>query len=150
MVDDGKKKFTVDLALNPFIEFKSKKAPLWFELGRGGKDPKKHVQEIVIKRTLELCPKKWKQKMLDEGVYAVARYDLAQFATALNALQKNIAKVIPKKEQTVKAVATRNKKEDKKVDTSLSVAKTKGKKLYEKITKVILEKVTSASGRFER
>lgn len=146
MTDGGKQKFTVDLALNPFNEFKVKKAPLWFELGKGGKDLKKHVQEIVIKRTLELDPKKWKQKTLDEGVYAVARYDLTRFATALNALQKDIAKVIPKKEQTVKAFATQNKK----VDTSLSVAETKVKNFYEKITKMILKKVTSASGRFER
>ena len=141
MADEGKRNFTVNLKLNPYGEFKGKVAPLWFE-----KRPKlkARVKEIPIKKTIELDPKKWKQKTLEQGVYAVARYELARFATALNALQKDIDKAIPAKQQKAKDFIKTNKNDSKEVDASLSNAEKKVEKLYAAISKTITEKVISA------
>ncbi len=141
MADDGKKTIVVDVTINPFGEFKGSQAPEWFKAR-----PKlvSIVKDIKVKRSMELDPRKWKKKVLVDGVYAVARYDLALFATALNGMQKDIDKAIPPKEQKKNKFKANDKTETKEVGAALSNAEAKVTKLWKKISKSIDDKVSLA------
>ena len=138
---DGKKKFSIDMKISPFGEFRGRSAPDWF-VAR----PKLMalVKDIPIKRTLMLDPKKWTQKDLEQGIYAVAKYELAIFSTALSTMQKDIDKAVPPKERKNKKFTSNTKNESKEEGAALSVAETKVKKLYARISKQITDKIDNA------
>lgn len=140
MADDGKVKIAIDLKLNPFGECKGAKAPDWFAAR-----PKlmAKVKEIQIKESMELNPK-WKKKVIEKGIYAVARYELARFATALDSMQKDIDKAIPPKERKNKKFTSDTKKESKEESTALSNAEQKVTKVWGKISGLIQTKVADA------
>lgn len=141
MADDGKAKISVDVKINPFGEFKGSQAPEWFAAR-----PKlvKIVAPIPVKRMMMLDPRKWKKKTIEDGVYAVARYELALFATALNGMQKDIDKAIPPKERKKKKFTANTKDESKEEGTALSNAEKKVTSLWKKISKQIEDKVSLA------
>lgn len=141
MADGGKKKISIDMEVNIFGECKGRKAPEWFAAR-----PKllALVKDIPVKETMELDPRKWDKKKVENGVYAVARYELAVFSTALANLQKDIDKAIPKAEQKNKKFKANDKTESKEEGAALSAAETKVKKLYARISKGISDKVSLA------
>lgn len=145
MAEDGKVKIAIDMKLNPFGEFKGATAPDWFKAR-----PKlmAKVKEIHIKKTMELTPK-WKKQVIEKGVYAVARYELARFATALNTMQKDIDKAIPPKERKNKKFTSDTKKESKEENAALSNAEQKVTKLWGKISGLIQGKVADALDEIE-
>lgn len=140
MADDGKKKFSIDMKINPYGEFKGEKAPDWFDAR-----PKltKLVTEIEVKRSMELDPRKWKQKDLEQGVYAMARYELKVFATALNSMQKTIDGVIPPKDQKKRKFSD-TKGETKEETKALSDVEKKVSSLWKKVSQKISDKVSLA------
>lgn len=140
MANDGKVKIAIDMKLNPFGEFKGAKAPDWFAAR-----PKlmAKVKELQVKKTMELAPK-WKKKVIEKGVYAVARFELARFATALNAMQKDIDKAIPPKERKNKKFTSDTKKVSKEENSALTNAEQKVTKLWGKISSLIESKVATA------
>ncbi len=146
MADDGKTKIAIDMKLNPFGEFKGAKAPDWFAAR-----PKlmNKVKDIQIKKTMVLDPNKWKKKVIEQGVYAVARFELARFATALNTMEKDIDKAIPPKERKNKKFSSDTKKESKEETAALSNAEQKVTKLWGKIAGLIESKVGDALDEIE-
>ncbi|MEP1355343.1 MAG: hypothetical protein ABJX32_05030 [Tateyamaria sp.] len=140
MAADGKNKIVINMKINPFGEFKGAKPPDWFKARE--KEMAK-VKELEIKRTMMLAPK-WKKKVLEQGIYAVARYELARFATALNSMQKDIDKAIPPKERKTKKFTSDTKKESKEVGAALTNAEKKVTKLWNKISAQILSKIDDA------
>lgn len=140
MADVAKKKFLIETTINPFQETRSKKAPAWFDARPG---LKKSVTGIEIKRSLELDPRKWKTKDIVDGVHAVARYELALFATQLNDVEKSILKALPKEEQKKKTFV-KGAKEEAKEKKALDDAESEVEKLYKRISKAIDKKVSLA------
>ncbi len=146
MADDHKKDFAIDVTINPYGECKKSEPPAWFEAR-----PKltKLVTDIQVKRTLKLDARKWKKKDLEDGVYAVAKYHLAMFSTALTTLEKDIDKTFDKKKENAKkkrdAKFYRNTKEESKEESAaLSTAEKKVTALWKKIEKGITDKVSLA------
>ncbi|WP_343079622.1 hypothetical protein [Ostreiculturibacter nitratireducens] len=140
MADLVKKKFVVDTVINPFGETRTKKAPDWFEAR-----PKllKSITGISVKRTLDLDPRKWKTKDLVDGVYAVARYELALFSSQLSSIEKDIFKSLTKDEQKKKKFS-KNSNESKEEKKALDDAESEVEKLYKKTVKDIEKKVSLA------
>lgn len=136
----GKKKITIDVKINPYGETKTKKAPQWFV---ARPDAGKAVSEISVKRTMELDPRKWKKKTLEDGVYAVARYELARFATILATQKQQIVKALPAKEKK-KKFTNKTKDESKEVNNALDKAETEVKKSFNQIAKIIEDKISLA------
>lgn len=82
MADDGKKEFKAEIKCNILAETDDKDQKylkdklsdkLWKSLNK----------EIPYSEKVSLDGRKWKQKDLDDGIFAVARYELKQFGTAL-------------------------------------------------------------------
>lgn len=146
MADENKKDIAIDVTINPYGECRKNEPPAWFAAR-----PKltNIVQEIKVKRTMKLDARKWKKKDLESGVYAVAKYDLAVFATALSNMEKDIDKVFEANKQNGKgkrdAKFYRNTKDDTKEEVA---ALTSGEKrvtaLWKKISKNIDDKVSLA------
>lgn len=138
MADDGKAKISVDTKISPFAEAKGKE-PEWFAAR-----PKLRgkLKDIHIKETLTLDPRKWKKKHLQEGVYSVARYELARFATVLSTIQKDIDKAFPPKE-TKKFIAN-NRKETSDQKKALDAAEKKVMTTWAKLAGEIEDKVSLA------
>ena len=145
MADDNKKEFSIDVTLNPFAEFNKKGVPPeWFAAR-----PKltNIVKAIDVKRSMKLDARKWKKKDLENGVYAVARYDLALFSTALKAMEKDIDKAFDKKKDKQKRDTKyyKNTKTETKDETAaLSTAEKKVTALWNKVSKSIKDKVSLA------
>lgn len=139
MAADGKKKFTVDTEINFFGETRTKKAPDWFVAS-----PKlsKMKTGIPIKRDLELDPRKWKKKDLEDGVYAVARYELALAATVMSGLEKDIQKAMKAKKE--KKFTKDTKKLGGDIETEIGKAEAEFEKLHKKLSKTIKDKVSLA------
>jgi len=78
MAATTKQKFSLDTSINPFGEFKGKQPPVW--LYAVPKEANK-IKVFSFKRQMMLDPRKWKMKDLVDGCYAVARFELALFAT---------------------------------------------------------------------
>lgn len=89
MAEVKKTKFTINKPINPFGETKGKAPPSWLYFAP--KEAKK-ITPIEIKRTMMLDQRKWKKKDIEDGCYAVARYELALFATQLSGLESSILK----------------------------------------------------------
>ncbi|MEP4196398.1 MAG: hypothetical protein ABJL99_12270 [Aliishimia sp.] len=141
MADDGKKNFSIDVTINPFGECKGSKVPEWFKAR-----PKlmSIVKDIQIKRSMMLDDRKWKKKVLEDGVYAVAKYDLALFSTALTSMQKDIDKAIDPKAKKNKKFKSNDKTETKEEGAALSTAEKKVTALWKKVSKSINDKVSLA------
>ncbi|GGM08421.1 hypothetical protein GCM10011534_33030 [Pseudooceanicola nanhaiensis] len=140
MAEVGKKKITVDTKINLYGEAKGKEPPAWFAASPA---LQKLDQTIDVKRTLELDPRKWNRKTLEDGAYAVARYELALFATAMAGFEKKIVKALPKDQKrakldkNAKSISDDFKSEFEKVEGDVV-------KLHKKITKAIEAKVSTA------
>lgn len=146
MADDHKKEFAIDITINPYGECKKSEPPAWFA---ARENLKKIVKDIPVKRKLKLDARKWKKKDLEDGVYAVAKYHLAMFSTALSTLEKDIDKTIDKKKENAKkkrdAKFYRNSKElGKEENAALSAAEKKVTALWKKIDKAINDKISLA------
>lgn len=89
MAEVKKTKFTINKAINPFGETKAKSPPMW--LNFAPKEAKK-ISEIEVKRTMMLDGRKWKKKDIEDGCYAVAKYELALFATQMSSVEKSLLK----------------------------------------------------------
>lgn len=141
MADDNKKVFAIDVTINPFAEFQKKEPPAWF-VAR----PKLRniVKDIKVSRSMKLDARKWRKKTLEDGVYAVARYDLQLFSTALTSMQKDIDKAIEPKERKKFKFKSNTKDESKELGNALSAAETKVKTLWKKVEKNINDKVSLA------
>lgn len=142
MAEVKKKKIAIDTAVNPFGETKTKTAPDWF---KARPDALKEVKELEFKRQIEVDPRKWKKKVIEDGVYAVARYELALFATQLSSIEKKtVIKAVPKPEQSKKKFTADKKKESDEVNKALDDAAGQVKALYKKMAKKINDKVSLA------
>lgn len=146
MPDDNKKDFSIDVTINPYGECKNNQPPAWFAAR-----PKlaSIVQEIKVKRSMKLDARKWKKKDLESGVYAVAKYDLAVFATALSNMERDIDKVFEANKQNGKvkrdAKFFRNTKDDTKEEiAALTAGEKRVTALWKKISKNIDDKVSLA------
>lgn len=146
MADDNKKDFAIDVTINPYGECKKSEPPAWFAAR-----PKLTgiVQEIKVKRTLTLDARKWKKKDLETGVYAVAKYDLALFSTALTSMEKDIDKAFLANKENAKAKRDakfyRNTKTDTKEEAAaLTAAEKRVTALWKKVSKAIDDKVSLA------
>lgn len=138
MADAGKTKIKVDTKIDMLGEAKGK--PDWFA---ARPEAAQIVQDLAFKRTMELDPRKWKKKDIEDGMYAVARYDLKLFATILSGLEKDILKARPKERQ--KAKFTRNDKDETKEEAAaLDKAVAELKKSYARISGAISDKVSLA------
>lgn len=89
MADTGKSKFALATEFSIFGEMQGKKAPKWLFFAPS--DAAK-IKPIKFKKDLLLDPRKWKMKDLVHSCYAVARYDLAIFATHMKTLEKELIK----------------------------------------------------------
>lgn len=146
MPDENKKDFAIDVTINPYGECKNNQPPAWFAAR-----PKLSsiVQEIKVKRSMKLDARKWKKKDLESGVYAVAKYDLAIFATALSNMEKDIDKVFEANKQNGKtkrdAKFFRNTKDDTKEEVAaLAAGEKRVAALWKKVSKNIDDKVSLA------
>ncbi len=146
MAGDTKKDFSIDVTINPYGECKKSEPPAWFAAR-----PKltSIIAAIQVKRSMKLDSRKWKLKVLEDGVYAVAKYDLALFSTALTSMEKDIDKVYnankTKAKQKRDAKFFRNTKEETKEETvALSTAEKRVTALWKKISKSIDDKVSLA------
>ncbi|WP_375175991.1 hypothetical protein [Pseudooceanicola sp.] len=137
MADDGKKPITVDTEINMFAETRSKAAPDWF-VAR----PKvaKLPFVIPVKKTMQLDPRKWKKSTIEQGVYAVARYELKIFDVALSKINKSVAKAMPKG----KKFSKNTKDEGKEEAAALDKAAADVTALHKKYHKAISDKVSLA------
>lgn len=138
MADVGKKKITVDTKINMFGEYKGTKAPAWFA-SRAKLEALD--AELPVKRSLMLDPRKWKKKDLEDGAYAVAKYELAFFATMLTTHDKAIAKAAPKGKRSFKK---NDKTETDDEKAALDNAETELVKIHKKFVKAISNKVSLA------
>lgn len=145
MAEVGKKSITVDTAINMYGETRTKKAPEWF-----GACPalQKLPDEVQIKRTMSLDPRKWSKKTIEEGAYAVARYDLAFFATALGSYEGKITKALPKDQKKAKFNKDMKDISDD-VKKELTKAENEVVKLHKKFSKAIRDKVSLAFDEIE-
>lgn len=140
MADVGKTKISVERKINPFGETKTKKPPDWFRARPGAESA---VTDLTFKRTMELDPRKWKKKVIEDGIYAVARYELSLFATVLGTLEKDILNARPKERK--KAKFQRNDKDETPDEKkALDDAEAQVKKLFKKISGQIEDKVSVA------
>ncbi|EAQ03153.1 hypothetical protein OB2597_13453 [Pseudooceanicola batsensis HTCC2597] len=137
MAADGKKPITVDTTISMFAETRSKSAPDWF-VAR----PKvaKLPFVIPVKKTMQLDPRKWKKSTIEQGVYAVARYELKVFDTALTKINKDLAKVMPKGKKFSKNTRDESKEETAALDKAASEVTS----LHKKYHKAITDKVSLA------
>lgn len=140
MADDGKVKIAIDVKINPYGECKKSVPPAWFA---NRTKLLNLVSDIQVKRTMTLDGRKWKKKDIENGIYAVARYDLALFATVLTTVQKDIDKAIPPKIQK-KKFNGKPKDETKDEAAALSTAEKKISALWNKVSKNIKDKVSLA------
>lgn len=138
MADTGKIKIKIDKEIDMFGEAKGK--PAWFA---ARPDAEKLVKNPTFKRTMELDPRKWKKPVIENGMYAVARYDLQLFATVLKGLEKDILKARPKDRQKAKFVRN-DKKETKEEAAALDKALADLKTSYAKVSASIRDKVSLA------
>lgn len=142
MAEVKKKKIVIDKAVDPFGETKSKDAPGWL---KARPDALKEIKELEYKRQMELDPRKWKKKDIEDGIYAVARYELALFDAQLTSIEKKtVMKAVPKPEQGKKKFAADKKKESDEVNKALDDAAGQAKTLYKKMAKKINDKVSLA------
>lgn len=146
MADDNKKDFAIDVTINPYGECKKSEPPAWFAAR-----PKLTgiIQDIKVKRTMKLDARKWKKKDLESGVYAVAKYDLALFSTALTSMEKDIDKVFLANKEKAKAKRDakfyKNTKDDTKEEAAaLTAAEKRVTALWKKVSKSIDDKVSLA------
>jgi len=146
MADDAKTKIAIDLTLDPYAECRTKKAPLWMAAR-----PKLAgtVKPIPVKSVLLVDPKKWKKKVIEDGVRAVARYELALFATVLAEVQKSVDKAIPPKDQKALKPAEKDKAKVAALDDAEKRVTAQWKKVSTKITEKVgtaLEEIASDKG----
>lgn len=145
MADVGKTKISVERKINPFGETKTKKAPDWFKARPGAESA---VSDLTFKRTMELDPRKWKKKVIEDGIYAVARYELSLFSTALGGLEKDILNARPKERK--KAKFQRNDKDETPDEKkALDDAEAQVRKLFKKMSSQIDDKVSVALDEIE-
>ncbi len=141
--EDKKVKFAIDMTIDAFGESKHKgKQPPWFA---ARPDKIKMVPPLKIKRTVEVDGRKWKKKVLEDGVYAVARYELAILATKCAAIEKEVIKARAKDKTRAKAKFIKNdKNEPKDEKDTLDKAASAFNTLYKKLAVAILDKVDLA------
>ncbi|MEM8577362.1 MAG: hypothetical protein AAGF60_05885, partial [Pseudomonadota bacterium] len=116
-----------------------KKAPLW--LAARPKVAAK-IKPIPVKSKLEVDPRKWKKKVIEDGVRGVARYELALFSTILGEQAKKLTKEIPEKDH--KALKPGDKGLQKPQITALDEAAAKAEAAWKKIAVKIADKVSIA------
>lgn len=138
MAEAKKTKIKIDTEIDMFGEAKGK--PAWFA---ARPEAEKMVQNPAFKRTIEVDPRKWKEKVIKDGMYAVARYDLKIFATVLSGLEKEILKARPKERQKLKFVKN-DKGETMEEAAALDKALKDLKKIYTKTSSSIKDKVSLA------
>jgi len=93
MAAEGKKSVSINKILSPFLEVKGKKAPPWFDaIPNCAKD----IPPLLISRKMELDMRKWKVSDIENGIQAVARYELKVFAMAVSKAEKAVMAAIPK------------------------------------------------------
>jgi len=138
MADANKTKITVKKTIKILSEAKGE--PAWFA---ARPEAKKALKDLTFERKMELDTRKWKPKVIEDGIYAVARYDLKLFATILSGLEKDILKARPKERQKAKFVKN-DKAETKEEAAALDKALDQLKKNYAKTSKEISDKVSLA------
>ena len=120
MASTGKQKFNLDKDINPFAEYKGKEPPAWlYEVPAEAKK----LKTLSFKRQMLLDPRKWKMKDLEDGCYAVARFELALFATQVSKTEGAI----------VKTVNAQTKKKYKKIEDIVSMEDLKKNKTVAKV-----------------
>ncbi|MEM1431687.1 MAG: hypothetical protein AAGG09_19695 [Pseudomonadota bacterium] len=140
MPDDHKKPIQVKKMISPFGEVKGKKAPPWFDAIPG---VYRYLAPVMVDRKLMLDPRKWKKKDLEDGSYAVAKYELALFATQLSQIEKAFTKELPpvKGKRDWGSIAKSKAPKDK---SAAKTAEDSVKKCWDKIAKKIDDKVSLA------
>lgn len=141
MAETGKKKITVEKMIPPFGETKTKKAPEWFSLRPG---IYRHLPPVMVKRTMELDPRKWSKKVLEDGVYAVVRYELALFSTQLATCEKKIMSEVAKEKSFKKKLPKNAKDETEGLTKVLDTAEKDVIKLYKAVAKKMQDKISLA------
>jgi hypothetical protein len=84
MADTGRKQFKAQLKADPRDEM-TKAAKEFVDSDNG---LKKIVVDFTYSEKVELDPRKWTDKSLNEGVFAVARYEIKIFATRIGEMAK--------------------------------------------------------------
>lgn len=145
MADDGKSKFSLNTEINMFSEL-GKKPPKWLFFAPSSASK---IKPLKFKRDMLLDARKWKMKDLVDGCYAVARYDLAIFATHISSVEKKLLKdandLLGAKHKKVEDVT--GAKDAKKNKDLVKLFKEAGDKIgsaFEKSAKAIDEKVSLA------
>ena len=142
MAAEAKKaKISVAKDVNPFGETKTKKVPDWAALRPSAL---KGIAPLSFKRTMELDPVKWKKKVIEDGIYAVARYELQLFATHCSSYEKAIGKVVSANKAFKGKLPKSSKEETPELKAELDKAARELPKLYKSISKKIEEKVATA------
>lgn len=153
MADTGKSKFSLNTEVNFFGECNGKKAPKWLFFTPN--DASK-IRPMQVKRDMLLDGRKWKMKTLEQGVYAVSRYELAIFATKVNTIEKQLVsdcndhlnKKNGKKDAKFKkaddVAALKDAKKDKDLQKLFKAAGGAVFSLYQKTEKKVSDKVSLA------
>ncbi len=146
MAEVKKTKFTINKAINPFGEAKGKSRPSWLKLApkESGK-----ISDIAVKRTMLLDQRKWKQKDIEDGCYAVARYELALFATQMSDVEKSLLKdanahLSAKFGKIDDVIKDKGASKDAGLKKLFEDAGKEAVKLYNQLTKKVEEKVSIA------
>ena len=145
-MDTNKVKIDLKTDINPFAETKAKSPPVW--LYSVPAEAKK-FKVITIARSMLLDGRKWKKKDLEKGCYAVARYELAIFATSMGKIEKDLIKnsnkVLKKKySKSEDIVDLLQKEKNKDLQKVFDSCGKDASKLFEKIHKAITDKVSIA------
>ena len=145
-VSDKKAKIAIDKVIDMFGETKHKGSPPAWVAARP--DKIKMVPSTRVKRTLEVDGRKWKKKVIEDGIYAVARYELAVFATKIAPLEKDIMKARGKGRQKAKFIKG-DKNETADETKALDAAVKTFNALHKKLAQAIIDKVDIALDEIE-
>lgn len=141
-----KVKISISKVINPFAETKTKKVPAWFSCRPG---LFREVAPLSFTKTMELDGRKWKKKVIEDGVYAIARYDLKLFATQLNSIEKSILDTLSDADRKKKAFPKSKNDESAKTKKALNDAEAKVKKLFKQMVGKVEDKVDLALEKIE-
>lgn len=95
MAAGAKEKMKVKLTIDPFQEL-DKGGKTWIE---DSKELKKTIKDFDYTDTVELDPRKWSEKKLEDALQALVRYELKLFAVRFNKIQGKVGKSASDKEK---------------------------------------------------
>lgn len=145
-MDTNKVKIDINTDINVFGEAKTKSPPVWLY---HAKSEAKKITPVSIKRSMLLDGRKWKKADIEKGCYAVARYELALFATRMAQLEKDLIKTTNTQlkknfKKSTDIVDLLEKEKDKKLQKIFDDAGKEAVKQHAKIVKMIEDKVSLA------